>query len=177
MSPTPLSKVASWAGGRLLSGSADALVTSVCSDSRSLKAGDLFVALRGENFDAHAFVSEAAIRGAVGAIVEKAPLGLPGSFGIIEVLDTLRALQALSGNYRSTLSARFIGITGSNGKTSTKDFTAAILARRYRTAKSPRRPRIAGRPRHRQQPLGGDPCQRPVKNPRWRPVSSPLMAR
>jgi UDP-N-acetylmuramoyl-tripeptide--D-alanyl-D-alanine ligase len=136
VTPTALSKVASWAGGRLLAGGADVLVTNICTDSRSLKAGDLFVALRGENFDAHSFVGEAAVRGAVGAIVEKAPSGLPGRFGIIEVLDTLRALQSLAGSYRATLAAKVIGITGSNGKTSTKDFTAAVLARRFSTAKT-----------------------------------------
>ena len=136
MDRTPLSRVAQWAGGRLLAGCADAMVAAVCTDSRALKAGDLFVALRGENFDAHTFVAEAAKLGAIGAIVEKAPLGLPSEFGVIEVSDTLKALQELSRHYRASLPVRIIGITGSNGKTSTKDFTAAVFAKKFRTSKT-----------------------------------------
>jgi UDP-N-acetylmuramoyl-tripeptide--D-alanyl-D-alanine ligase len=136
MDATPLSQVASWAGGRLLAGGAGAMVARICTDSRALTPGDLFVALRGENFDAHSFVAEAARIGAVGAIVEKVPLGLPAEFGIIEVLDTLKALQELGRNYRASLPVRVVGITGSNGKTSTKDFTAAIFAKRFRTSKT-----------------------------------------
>ena len=136
MDATPLSQVANWSGGRLLAGGADALVANICTDSRALKSGDLFVALRGDNFDGHKFVSEAAKMGAVGAIVEKAPIGLPPEFGVIEVLDTLKALQELSRHYRASLPVRIIGITGSNGKTSTKDFTAAVLGRKFKTAKT-----------------------------------------
>lgn len=136
MNATPLSKITQWAGGHLLAGSAGAAATNICTDSRSLVPGDLFVALRGENFDAHNFVAEAASRGAIGAIVERAPLGLPGTFGIIEVLDTLRALQSLAANYRATLPLKMAGVTGSNGKTSTKDFTHAVLSRRFCTART-----------------------------------------
>ncbi len=136
MDATPLSQVANWSGGRLLAGGADALVANICTDSRALKSGDLFVALRGDNFDGHKFVSEAARIGAVGAIVEKAPIDLPADFGVIEVLDTLKALQELSRHYRASLPVRIIGITGSNGKTTTKDFTAAVLGRKFRTAKT-----------------------------------------
>jgi UDP-N-acetylmuramoyl-tripeptide--D-alanyl-D-alanine ligase len=136
MNPTPLSRIAQWAGGRLLAGSADALVTTVCTDSRALKPGCLFAALRGDNFDGHQFVADAAKHGAVGAIVEKAPLDLPPGFGVIEVLDSLRGLQALGASYRASLPVKVIGITGSNGKTSTKDATASVLGRRFRTAKT-----------------------------------------
>ena len=136
MNATLLSKVAQWSGGHLLAGGADATVTSICTDSRSLKSGDIFIALRGENFDGHSFVPEAARLGAIGAVVEKAPLGLPVNFGIIKVLDTLRALQLLSTNYRTSLPLKVVGVTGSNGKTSTKDFTASVLGQRYRVAKT-----------------------------------------
>ena len=136
MDATPLSQVARWSGGRLLAGSADALVANICTDSRRLKRGDLFVALRGDIFDGHKFLAEAAKLGAVGAIVEVWPSGLPADFAIIEVLDTLKALQELSRHYRASLPVRVIGITGSNGKTSTKDFTAAVLGRKFKTAKT-----------------------------------------
>ncbi len=136
MNTTLLSQVAQWAGGRLLAGGADAKVASICTDSRSLKAGDLFIALRGENFDGHTFVPEAAKLGGIGAIVEKVPPGLSASFGIIEVLDTLRALQSLSANYRASLPLKVVGVTGSNGKTSTKDFVTSVLGQRFRVAKT-----------------------------------------
>ena len=136
MDSSPLSKVANWTGGRLLAGSASAMVANICTDSRALKRGDLFVALRGENYDGHKFIEEAAKLGAVGAVVEHFPVNLPPEFGIIEVLDTLKALQNLGMNYRISLPVRIIGITGSNGKTSTKDFTAAVLGRKFITAKT-----------------------------------------
>lgn len=136
MKATLLSQISAWAGGRMLAGSASSTVANVCTDSRALKRGDLFVALRGENFDGHRFIEEAARIGAAGAIVETAPVGLPSEFAIIEVLDTLKALQSLGRNYRASLGIRVLGITGSNGKTSTKDFAAAVLGRKFRTAKT-----------------------------------------
>ncbi len=136
MKATPASQISAWAGGQMLAGNASAMVTTVCTDSRALKRGDLFVALRGENFDGHRFVAEAAKIGAVGAIVETAPVGLSPEFAIIEVLDTLKALQNLAANYRASLSLRVLGITGSNGKTSTKDFASAVLGKKFRTSKT-----------------------------------------
>lgn len=123
-------------GGNLLQGPAGTPVTNVCTDSRTLAAGDLFIALRGENFDGNAFVAEARKRGAAGAIVEKAPGGLPKEFAVIEVEDALAALQKLAGRYRATLGMKVLAITGSNGKTSTKDIAAAVLGERYRVIKT-----------------------------------------
>ncbi len=136
MNATPLSTIAQWAKGRLLSGSASALVSNVCTDSRALKAGDLFIALSGENFDGHTFVAEAAKLGACGAIVSIVPAGLPADFVVIEVADPVQALQSLAGAYRATLSLRVFCITGSNGKTSTKDITASVLGQRLRVTKT-----------------------------------------
>jgi UDP-N-acetylmuramoyl-tripeptide--D-alanyl-D-alanine ligase len=131
MDATSLSRIASWVNGRLTAGRGDAKITDVCTDSRSLKAGDLFVALKGERFDGHDFLADAARLGAAGAIVGQVPAGLPAAFGIIEVPDTLRALQALATSYRATLPLKSVCITGSNGKTSTKDLTAAVLATKF----------------------------------------------
>jgi UDP-N-acetylmuramoyl-tripeptide--D-alanyl-D-alanine ligase len=136
MDATPISKIADWAGGRLLGGEASILVTHVCSDSRALKPGDFFVALRGENFDGNDFIEEAARLGAAGALVERLPGNLPSNFALVQVKDGLQGLQRLSGKYRETLQTRIIGVTGSNGKTSTKDLTAAVLGQRMRTAKT-----------------------------------------
>ena len=77
MDSTTIAKIAQWAGGTLAAGEASDAVTTICTDSRALKAGDFFVALRGENFDAHTFIAEAARRGAAGAIVEEFPGDLP----------------------------------------------------------------------------------------------------
>jgi len=136
VNPATLTTIAQWAGGKLLQGPAETLVTNVCTDSRTLAAGDLFVALRGDNFNGNAFISEAQKRGAAGAILEEVPGDLPPGFGVIEVKDALAALQALSGRYRQTLGMKVIAITGSNGKTSTKDIAAAVLGERYRIIKT-----------------------------------------
>src|SRR5438552_5115551 len=106
MEPTPLDQLTRWTSGQLAAADPTATVTTVCTDSRALKAGDLFIAIRGEKFDGHDFVSEAARIGAAGAIVEKAPAGLPPSFCVIEVVDTIRALQALAAEYRASLSLK-----------------------------------------------------------------------
>lgn len=136
MDATTLEKIARWSGGRLAAGDPATAVESVCTDSRALKAGDLFIALRGENFDAHEFVTEAAKRGALAAIVEHAPTELPPGFGVIVVADTLRALQQLAAEYRRTLSLQVVALTGSNGKTSTKDLTACVLGGHFQVTKT-----------------------------------------
>lgn len=110
-------------------------MSALCTDSRSLKKGDLFVALRGENFDGHTFLQAAVEAGALGAIVERAQT-VPEGFVLIEVADTLAALQGVASKYRATLPMKVVGITGSNGKTSTKDLTAAVLERKFSVLKT-----------------------------------------
>src|SRR5437588_1237519 len=137
MDPLPLSQIAQFAGGAILSGDGTVLIQKVSTDSRTLKPGDLFVALRGQNFDGHNFVEPAARAGAAGAIVESTWNGkIPKNFALIRTEDSLRAYQELAANYRKSLTLNVVAITGSNGKTSTKDFTAAVLARRFRVTKT-----------------------------------------
>jgi UDP-N-acetylmuramoyl-tripeptide--D-alanyl-D-alanine ligase len=136
MNATALATITGWTGGRLTSGNPGATITRVNTDTRALQAGDLFVAIAGENFDGHDFVATAANMGAAAAIVHRRPVGLPAHFGIIEVQDTVKALQQLSSGYRDTLNLRVIAITGSNGKTSTKDLTAAVLGQKFRVQKT-----------------------------------------
>lgn len=131
MDATPLSQIAAWCKGRLAAGNPAATASVISSDSRALKPGDLFIAIRGEKFDGHSFLAEAARLGAVGAIAEKEMPGLPPSFALILVTDAVRALQSLAAAYRSTLRLTAVCITGSNGKTSTKDLCAAVLAQRF----------------------------------------------
>jgi len=131
-----LQTLSQWAGGKLLSGDPGRTVTHICTDSRALKSGELFLALRGENFDAHSFVGRAAEIGAAGAVVDREIGNLPADFAVIRVDDTLTALQQIAANYRRTLPLKAVVITGSNGKTSTKDFTAAVLSRRFKVIKT-----------------------------------------
>jgi len=137
MDSLSLAQIVAFAGGTLEAGNRDATVSRVSTDSRTLQAGDLFVPLRGENFDGHKFIQQAAERGAVGAMVEENWNGkAPPNFALIRVPDTLIAYQTLAAHYRASLPLKVIAITGSNGKTSTKDFVAAVLARKFRVTKT-----------------------------------------
>jgi len=137
MNPLPLSQVAQFAGGRISCGDETAVINKISTDSRTLKPGELFVALRGQNFDGHNFVESAAQTGAAAAIVESTWHGkTPKEFALIRTNDTLKAYQELAANYRKSLTLNVVAITGSNGKTSTKDFTAAVLAHRFRVTKT-----------------------------------------
>src|SRR6266498_4629358 len=116
-------EIAEFAGAAVSSGHGKTLIDKISTDSRTLKHGELFVALRGENFDGHDFVQAAAKAGAAGAIVESNWKGtLPETFALIRTEDALQAYQELAANYRRSLSLKVVAITGSNGKTSTKDF-------------------------------------------------------
>src|SRR5882757_3082827 len=98
----------------------------VSTDSRTLKPGALFVALRGPNFDGTAFVQAAAAQGAIGALVERET---PGALPQVVVADTLRALQELGRSWRADFTLPVVAVAGSNGKTTAKEMTAAILSR------------------------------------------------
>lgn len=113
-------------------GPAPATFAAVCTDTRSLTPGCLFVALVGERFDAHAFVDAAAKGGAAGAVVGRGrPLpALPEGFPLYEVEDTLMALGALGRHHRQRFTIPLCAVGGSNGKTTTKEMVGAILATR-----------------------------------------------
>src|SRR5437588_128111 len=137
MDPLTISQVAKLAGASGFSGDTSVRVNKVSTDSRTLKPGELFVALRGQNFDGHNFVESVANTGAAGAIVDSNWSGkVREDFALIRAKDTLKAYQELAANYRRSLTLSVVAITGSNGKTSTKDFTAAVLARRFRVTKT-----------------------------------------
>ncbi|WGG49598.1 UDP-N-acetylmuramoyl-tripeptide--D-alanyl-D-alanine ligase [Rugamonas sp. DEMB1] len=103
--------------------------TGVSTDSRSVAAGALFVALRGEVFDAHAFLAQVAERGVAAVVVEELPAGwtLPA----IVVPDTLVALGQIANHWRRQFDLPLIGVTGSNGKTTVKEMIAGVLAAAY----------------------------------------------
>ncbi|HEX3914600.1 MAG TPA: UDP-N-acetylmuramoyl-tripeptide--D-alanyl-D-alanine ligase [Steroidobacteraceae bacterium] len=104
----------------------------VSTDSRTLKPGALFVALRGPNFDGGAFVQAAAAQGAIGAVVERAVVErtVPGALPQLVVADALQALQALAFHWRANFTLPVVAVAGSNGKTTAKEMTAAILSRK-----------------------------------------------
>src|SRR5205809_3815243 len=137
MNPLTLSQVARFAGASLSSGDGTVVINKVSSDSRTIKPGELFVALRGENFEGHDFVEAAAKAAATGALVDLNWTGsVPNNFVLLRATDTLQAYQTLAANYRRSLALKVLAITGSNGKTSTKDFAAAVLGRRFRVTKT-----------------------------------------
>ena len=127
-----LRELAAALASRRISGAGGTRATGVSIDSRSLRPGDLFVAIRGARFDGHRFVADAVARGAAAAVVsDAAALGTPPAPGIV-VDDTLRALQALARRVRRDSGARVVAVTGSVGKTTTKELSAALLETRYR---------------------------------------------
>jgi UDP-N-acetylmuramoyl-tripeptide--D-alanyl-D-alanine ligase len=111
-------------GGRLIG--EDRPYGQVATDSRTLHPGSLFVALRGPNFDGTQFVAAAAQRGAIGALVERES---DTAVAQVVVNDTLHALQALAAAWRAQFTLPIVAVAGSNGKTTAKEMTAAILAR------------------------------------------------
>lgn len=123
-----LTEALSWLGGTAAGASLEGLMfRGVSTDTRNIAAGDLFVALRGENFDGHDYLAAAEQAGAVAAVVDKADpdLALPQ----ILVPDTIDALAKLAAGNRNVSSARFVAITGSSGKTTVREMVAAILSR------------------------------------------------
>ena len=140
-------------GGEVASGDRDARWTRAALDSRKVDGGELFFALRGDHVDGHDFVGAALQRGAAAAVVERAVLppdagdtapsgGATGetplmpSGAVIRVPRVYDALHALTRAVRREVPERLIGITGSSGKTTTKELLALCLERRYRVSKS-----------------------------------------
>jgi UDP-N-acetylmuramoyl-tripeptide--D-alanyl-D-alanine ligase len=106
--------------------------SAICTDTRAIASDALFVALKGERFDAHDFLAGALAAGARGAVVRRGTPAVPGLV-LYEVADTLEALGRLARARRREITGPVIGITGSNGKTSTKEMVAAVLRTRFRT--------------------------------------------
>ncbi len=140
MEPITLREVADATGGRLLRGSPDDCVRSVSTDSRAIAPGALFIPIVGVRFDAHAFIPQAFQAGAAATL---SILGLPADPGAtddgsgwIQVDDTLKALQLLSAAYRSRFDIPVVGVTGSVGKTSTKEMIADALSPGYKVLRT-----------------------------------------
>jgi UDP-N-acetylmuramoyl-tripeptide--D-alanyl-D-alanine ligase len=137
MNPLSIFQITEFAGANLDQGDGNKRIERISTDSRTIREAELFVALRGENFDGHRFIDDVANAGAAGAIVDRSWKGkVPKDCAILRAADTLLAYQSLAANYRKSLSIKVLAITGSNGKTSTKDFSASVLGRKFRVTKT-----------------------------------------
>ena len=113
-------------------------ISDVSIDSRKLKPGDLFFAIKGENFDGHDFIDEVISKGASAVVIEKKYLEKfkDKNYPLVVVEDTTKALGELARIYRDKFDVKVIGLTGSNGKTTTKEMIAEILSQKFKTLKS-----------------------------------------
>ena len=132
-------ELAAAAGWQVVTGRTDVEVGGVSIDSRRVRPGDLFVAIRGQRFDGHQFVHNAVNKGAAGLVIsDRSAVGVPVGESpararpfVIVVPDTIRALQLMGRYVRRASGTRVVAVTGSVGKTTTKELTAAVLADRY----------------------------------------------
>ena len=128
MKPLSLATLAELAGAKIIRGSGERVAFGVGIDSRTIRPGELFVAIKGPNHDGHDHLAGAATKGALAAIVSKEKVGeTPAGFALLLVKDTQVALQQLARGYRKLLSVRVASVTGSSGKSSTKEMLATVL--------------------------------------------------
>lgn len=111
-------------------------IQGVSTDTRTIRPGNLYIPIRGPRFNGHDYVREAIAAGAVAALWAADEAHAPTDVPLVIVEDTVAALQQLAAAYRRQLKTRVVGITGSNGKTSTKDILAGLLGIAYRTQKT-----------------------------------------
>ena len=134
MLPLKLREIAEAIGAETKTEIPDIEITNICTDSRDVKPGSIFVALCGERFDGHAFVRTAMENGALWAVVQKE--GDYGTDNLLFVNTTRQAFLDIAGLYRSKFSPRVVAVTGSVGKTTTREMIAAVIKSRYKTLKT-----------------------------------------
>lgn len=140
MHPLKCEEILKAASGRLVRGDSGTVFTGVSTDSRKTAHGDLFVPIKGERFDGHDFIDDAFKAGARGSLTHKEIArengGVITGGVIIEVDNTLRALGAIAGYYRSKFDLPVVAVTGSVGKTSTKDMIACVLSEKFKVLRT-----------------------------------------
>ena len=132
-----LADVAAAAGAKVPAGASDVDLSGVAVDSRAARPGVLFVAMKGARADGHDFAGDAVFRGARAVLSQRNPSPLPEGCPVVAVPDPLSALTALAVTLKDRAGFRLAAVTGSSGKTTTKEFTAAILSRRFTVEKTP----------------------------------------
>ncbi|MFB3894898.1 MAG: UDP-N-acetylmuramoyl-tripeptide--D-alanyl-D-alanine ligase [bacterium] len=139
MEPISIDTIVQWAQGRLITDTWQSPVSGVSTDTRTINSGDLFVPIKGVNFDGHDFIKEAILKGAAGVLIDagrEVSTISDKKYFVIQVKDTKRALGDLAKVYRSQFNIPVIAITGSNGKTTVKEMLASILSQRYTVMKN-----------------------------------------
>ena len=121
--------------GKLMSGDINTVFNNISTDSRKVSEDDLFKPLKGDKFDGHDYISSCFEKGATGSLTQK-EFATGTDRVIIKVDDTLKALRDLASYYRERFQIPFVGITGSVGKTSTKDMVSSVLATCYSVLKT-----------------------------------------
>ena len=134
MLPLKLKEIAKAIGAETKTEVPDIEITNICTDSRDVRPGSIFVALCGERFDGHAFVKTAMERGALWAVVQKE--GDYGTDNLLFVNTTRQAFLDIAGLYRSNFSPKVIAVTGSVGKTTTREMIASVIKSEYKTLKT-----------------------------------------
>jgi UDP-N-acetylmuramoyl-tripeptide--D-alanyl-D-alanine ligase len=141
MSPAPpltVQDIVRASQGALVAGDLGIPVTGVSIDSRTLSVGEAFFAIRGHRLDGHAFLVEAAARGAACLVVHALPDEVPANVPLVLVEDTTQALGRLGAWHRARFSIPVVAVTGSNGKTTTKELVAGVLATRWNVLRPPK---------------------------------------
>lgn len=127
--------VCEWAGGKLINNpDSEVIIRGVSKDTRTLEAGNLYIPIIGEQFDGHNFIKNAAEKGASASLWQSSHEIPDVDIPLIIVDNCLEAFHALAMNYRLSLDVKVVAITGSNGKTTTKDMLASVLSKKYNTA-------------------------------------------
>jgi UDP-N-acetylmuramoyl-tripeptide--D-alanyl-D-alanine ligase len=136
MSQFKIAEILEATNGKFLQGHVQSRVRRVTTNSRDVKKGDLFIAIVGKKHDAHDFIVDVVKKGAVGIVVSKNVVGLNPSVAVVKVADTTLALGDIARFHRQRFNIPVIAITGSAGKTTTKEMIAAVLKTKYRVLKN-----------------------------------------
>lgn len=136
MEPRSLHFIASACDAQLRNGLPETRITGLSTDSRQVQPGDVFLALKGERFDGHDFLEQAATTAAAVVVERRRAPETLGSCAVLLVDDTRKALGRLAGEYRKDFGPRMVAVCGSNGKTTTKELVAAVLRQQFPTLAS-----------------------------------------
>ncbi len=131
-----ISKILEVTKGKLISGNEEDVISNISTDTRKINPGDLYIGIKGENFDGNNFWEEAIKKGAKAVIVQGVEVNANQKENIIIVEDTLKALGQIAKYKRSKYNIPVVAITGSVGKTSTKDIVANVISQKYKTLKT-----------------------------------------